>query len=295
MNTHNNERRTSWFVALFSGLFYRLFNTIAYPCPYPGCNRSFGVRSNAKRHLRTHGVIPPQSTGTQPYVVDFSTPMVLEQDGRLGLNGGDGTGSCNDDDDEGVPRAQRTTRPGRGRGRQFKLRWMPPSSSTRSGVPKGKGKKKPAGSPSVETVELQDDVDVKPSFSRPPSQRNVLHSEADQEGEDPDALTDGEEDTEMDFGDEGDDQDEESEAEEDVDRSEEEFGASTAMREGVAQFRPDSSHHSQASSSRTSLSSSLSVAVSTSTSGTSLPPSASSSSFTSVSPIRAEYFVDSGA
>ena len=226
--------------------------------------------------------------------------MVLEQDDRLGLNG-EGAGSCYEDDDipEGAPHTQRPGRPGRGRGRQFKLRWMPPSSSTKSGAVKGKGKKKPTNSPSVEPVDMQDHVDVKPSFSRSPSQRNVFlgHGEEDQEEEDADGNTDGEEDTEMDFGDEGDDQDEDSEAEE-VDRSEEEFGASTAMRAGVARFHPSSSQHSQASSSRTSLSSSLSTSVSASagsTSTTSLPLSTSSSSFTSASPIHAEYFVDSGA
>lgn len=262
----------------------------AYPCPYPGCNRTFGVRSNAKRHLRTHGVIPPQNTGTQPYVVDFSTPMVLEQDGRLGLNGGgvDSTTTRNDDERSGnAAHTQRPARPGRGRGRQFKLRWMPPSSSNRSAVAKGKAKKKSTDSSLVEMVELQD-LDVKPSLSRSPSQENVYldHGEEDLEGEDTDARTDGEEDAE-DFGDEG---DEESEAEE-VDRSEEEFGTSTAMQSGVVGIRSGSSHHSQASSSRSSLSSSLSASASTSTASTSTLShhlSASSSSSSSVSPIPAQ-------
>lgn len=31
---------------------------VAYACGFPGCTRTFGVRSNAKRHLRTHGVNP---------------------------------------------------------------------------------------------------------------------------------------------------------------------------------------------------------------------------------------------
>jgi len=215
--------------------------------------------------------------------------MVLEQDSRLGLNDGEGPGSTMSDDDrlEGVP--QRPGRSGRGRGRQFKLRWMPPSSSTRSGVVKGKGKKKSTNSPSAEPVE--------PSFSRSPRRKNAVlghGDEEEEEEEDGDGHTDGEEDTEMDFGDENDDQDDDSETE-DVDRSEEEFGASTAMQAGAARFRPAFSQHSQASSSRTSLSSSLSASVSASTSATSRPPSASSSTFNSVSPIRAEYFVDHGA
>lgn len=59
---------------------FKTFPLTAYPCGFPGCNRSFGVRSNAKRHLRTHGVIPapavsPNSTDP-PYVVGFCTPMI---------------------------------------------------------------------------------------------------------------------------------------------------------------------------------------------------------------------------
>jgi len=283
---------------VFFGTFSYTFYSKAYPCPFPGCNRNFGVRSNAKRHLRTHGVIPPQNSGTQPYVVDFSTPLVLEQDARLGLNNGEGPGSTMSDDDrlEGIPHTQRSGRSGRGRGRQFKLRWMPPSSSTRSGVVKGKGKKKPTISPSVVPVEIQGHVDLKSSFSRSPSQRDAIlgHGEVEEEGEDGDALTDGEGDTEMEFGDENDDQDDESELE-DVDRSEEEFGASTAMQAGAARFRPALSQHSQASSSRTSLSSSLSASVSASTGSTSATSLPLSAPFNSVSPIRAEYFVDHGA
>ncbi|KAI0037329.1 hypothetical protein FA95DRAFT_1529483, partial [Auriscalpium vulgare] len=30
-----------------------------YKCPIATCEKSFTVRSNAKRHLRTHGVVPP--------------------------------------------------------------------------------------------------------------------------------------------------------------------------------------------------------------------------------------------
>lgn len=50
----------------------------AFACGYPGCNRTFGVRSNAKRHLRTHGINPsvPQDGDIPPYIVDFNTPIV---------------------------------------------------------------------------------------------------------------------------------------------------------------------------------------------------------------------------
>ncbi|KAJ8509013.1 hypothetical protein ONZ45_g8782 [Pleurotus djamor] len=43
-----------------------------YPCSVPGCTKRFAVRSNAKRHLRTHGIIPPASSGSLT-VNDYST------------------------------------------------------------------------------------------------------------------------------------------------------------------------------------------------------------------------------
>ncbi|PPQ96128.1 hypothetical protein CVT26_004763 [Gymnopilus dilepis] len=59
MNIHSNEK--------------------PYVCEFPGCNRTFGVRSNARRHLRTHGVNPPpvRSAVDEPYVVGFSEPMIM--------------------------------------------------------------------------------------------------------------------------------------------------------------------------------------------------------------------------
>ncbi|KAK2461210.1 hypothetical protein APHAL10511_006737 [Amanita phalloides] len=63
MNIHNNVR--------------------PYPCTYPGCTRKFAVRSNAKRHLRTHGIIPapasssPGASSTASYVVGFNPPTIV--------------------------------------------------------------------------------------------------------------------------------------------------------------------------------------------------------------------------
>lgn len=79
---------------------------LAFPCEFPGCSRTFAVRSNAKRHLRTHGVIPaPAAENTQPapYVVDFSAPTVLHPSGPLAEPKG-----------------------------PLKLRWMPPSLTSRT-------------------------------------------------------------------------------------------------------------------------------------------------------------------
>ncbi|KAF9476312.1 hypothetical protein BDN70DRAFT_882630 [Pholiota conissans] len=51
-----------------------------FSCNYPGCTRSFSVVSNAKRHMRTHGmgVIPDDSESVStPYVVGFEAPVVV--------------------------------------------------------------------------------------------------------------------------------------------------------------------------------------------------------------------------
>ncbi|KAF9475134.1 hypothetical protein BDN70DRAFT_773648, partial [Pholiota conissans] len=85
MNTHSNEK--------------------PFACGFPGCSRTFGVRSNAKRHLRTHGVQPTVSTASdsQPlYVVGFEPPVVRLSEQRS-------------------PRL-------------FKLKWMPLSLTSRANV-----------------------------------------------------------------------------------------------------------------------------------------------------------------
>jgi len=49
-----------------------------YPCGFPGCTRSFVVRSNARRHLRTHSLTPAtnhNSTDSR-YTEDFCPPMI---------------------------------------------------------------------------------------------------------------------------------------------------------------------------------------------------------------------------
>ncbi|EIN08559.1 hypothetical protein PUNSTDRAFT_45031 [Punctularia strigosozonata HHB-11173 SS5] len=78
-----------------------------YKCPVPGCGRDFGVRSNAKRHLRTHGIHPPSSSsssgsrggggphlqrvrGGGGYAVGFEDPVV--HDNTFLITGGGGRG-----------------------------------------------------------------------------------------------------------------------------------------------------------------------------------------------------------
>jgi len=51
-----------------------------YRCPVETCNKSFAVRSNAKRHLRTHGINPTADTASKAleYSVGFEAPVVSD-------------------------------------------------------------------------------------------------------------------------------------------------------------------------------------------------------------------------
>ncbi|KIJ62169.1 hypothetical protein HYDPIDRAFT_72317, partial [Hydnomerulius pinastri MD-312] len=50
-----------------------------YKCSVPNCDKSFAVRSNAKRHLRTHGINPSACESTSPsarFTIGFDEPLV---------------------------------------------------------------------------------------------------------------------------------------------------------------------------------------------------------------------------
>ncbi|KAH0826704.1 hypothetical protein J3R83DRAFT_5097 [Lanmaoa asiatica] len=51
-----------------------------YKCIVANCEKSFAVRSNAKRHLRTHGINPssPDILSTPRFAVGFEEPMVTQ-------------------------------------------------------------------------------------------------------------------------------------------------------------------------------------------------------------------------
>ena len=162
MNTHSNEKREPVFEINTSLRFKNTLFPTAYPCGFPGCTRSFGVRSNAKRHLRTHGVIPtpasnPNSTDP-PYIVGFCPPMIgapqpsssshhqlhsIEGGGEQdfpSLTGGSGLpGDHNGvnihhhtQDLQGQSDVQQQHEMMSSAGPTLKLRWMPPSLTTRT-------------------------------------------------------------------------------------------------------------------------------------------------------------------
>ncbi|KIM91596.1 hypothetical protein PILCRDRAFT_133920 [Piloderma croceum F 1598] len=54
-----------------------------YKCPLPGCDKAFAVRSNAKRHYKTHGFPPSAAESLEPqstFSVSFDTPRVIYND-----------------------------------------------------------------------------------------------------------------------------------------------------------------------------------------------------------------------
>ncbi|KAG5338502.1 hypothetical protein C0989_007274 [Termitomyces sp. Mn162] len=77
----------------------------SFSCGFEGCSRTFTVRSNAKRHLRTHGVetVSSRQTSSTPYSIGFDTPTIVP------------------------PTTMHETAT-----TSYKLRWMPPSLSTRT-------------------------------------------------------------------------------------------------------------------------------------------------------------------
>ena len=99
----------------------------AFKCPLALCPKTFAVRSNARRHLRTHGItVPPNALNKngqgrnqeEPFQVGFETPVVVDvQDPTAGGVIGDGASA------------------GTG-GRPPKLRWVPPSLATRTNAPR---------------------------------------------------------------------------------------------------------------------------------------------------------------
>lgn len=124
----------------------------AFKCPLQLCNKTFAVRSNARRHLRTHGVsVPPaaldkmggpggRSQAPQPFRVGFDTPVVVDVHdfGRTYVDGGGGSGSGASGSGSGRSAAGENGSSGGGSanggasGKAQRLRWVPQSLASRS-------------------------------------------------------------------------------------------------------------------------------------------------------------------
>lgn len=114
MNMHTKEKRKRTFLPLSIWIPSHIGPT-AFACTYPGCTRSFSVVSNARRHMRTHGLGVSVDDGDQaaiPYVVGFEDPMVLDQPDVLSMQG------------VGSP----------SRSHPFRLRWIPLGASMQQKV-----------------------------------------------------------------------------------------------------------------------------------------------------------------
>ena len=84
MNMHTKERRKYFYSTNTCTInIYFFVVAAAFACTYPGCTRTFSVVSNAKRHMRTHGVgVPPDDSqsldpNSTPYVVGFEAPVIV--------------------------------------------------------------------------------------------------------------------------------------------------------------------------------------------------------------------------
>ncbi|KAF4618809.1 hypothetical protein D9613_010122 [Agrocybe pediades] len=157
MTTHNNEKRTSAFFLRFLEVEYKTHLTAsskmntAFVCTFPGCTRRFNVRSNAKRHLRTHGVsaadiaqydpAPPPSPKEVPYIVDFTEPTVATPPDAASLADDSHraqSGRRTDHEHEMFVEPQDSQAGGpstrtvqRRRPPSYKVRWLPTSATTR--------------------------------------------------------------------------------------------------------------------------------------------------------------------
>ena len=169
-----------------------------------------------------------------------------------------------------VAGAPQPVRSGRGRGRQFKLRWMPPSSTTRA-TAKGKGKK-PAGNSSSKS-------EVPNGRSSRSSSQGILEEDADGQTDDGDEMADHEEEPDRDTEGESDQS------------GEDDYESSMPMKPDHPLFLSSSDQSSQASSSRVSLStmSSGSSGGSTSTLSGSIHHQPSGSTYTASSPRLSAY------
>lgn len=112
-----------------------------YPCTFEGCDKTFSVISNAKRHYRTHltGPAPDPFGSSGPFIVDFSEPVVLDA-----IPSSSSSSSSCSSEESGVGRASPSTSIsssdsvspspvplGRNEAPTVSLKWLPPGADTR--------------------------------------------------------------------------------------------------------------------------------------------------------------------
>ena len=133
------------------------------------------MRSNARRHLRTHGVIPPpiRSGDGEPYVVGFSEPLIMPAGPQE---------SCVDGaEQQGVSdkRGGRGRRPVSSRVAAFRVRWQTPKMKkagdvAASGLPEDEAAQPDDSTPRLNRFQAAQELDLSTSMlplsPKPPTQ-----------------------------------------------------------------------------------------------------------------------------
>lgn len=136
MNSHSGARRE--FRTPFSSLAldYNYLH-VAFKCPLALCPKTFAVRSNARRHLRTHGItIPPPSmrggrAQDESFQVGFETPVVIDVHDPASPYTAEAE-LVTQNDEPPSEDGSTSLRRGEVKGRKHSLRWIPQSLADRS-------------------------------------------------------------------------------------------------------------------------------------------------------------------
>ena len=140
MNSHSGARRKLHSLSSLLKFLIHYICTLAFKCPLALCPKTFAVRSNARRHLRTHGItIPPPSlrggrAQDESFHVGFETPVVIDvHDPSSPYPSTQNTGSGDlFDDNQPAGGLSAATKREETKGKKPKLRWVPQSLSDRT-------------------------------------------------------------------------------------------------------------------------------------------------------------------
>lgn len=86
LNSHSGEKRMDQYCFLFVSPRLTCRPT-AFKCIYDGCAKTFAVRSNARRHLKTHGITPAACASpslTSIFNIGFEEPVVNDVQHDMG-------------------------------------------------------------------------------------------------------------------------------------------------------------------------------------------------------------------